>query len=290
MKRIEKPNADVDLETIIDNCISHMNLPRRDRIKTVKNILVNKNIEYDGLAQAGQLYTIEEHDMVNSIAKKEDMLAAYNEKFVPAKYENRVYYDRLMHLAPRGICPYCQQNPVKTLDHFLPKSKYVSYTISPYNLVPACSDCNTDKRAETFDSYEKQPFHPYYDDFDLDVWLVADLVPNKEITFQFFANPSSSLDKKTRERIINSFSEEHGFGLNNIYKIHAAELYATYERRIRILYEKGGKELAIERLLENIEDERASNLNSWKAAMFQAMIDSDWYWEEYMPTLIAGIN
>lgn len=286
MKKIEKPNMDIDLGKIIDNCIIHMNSPGRDRIRSVKDILVNKNKEYDALAQAGELYRIEEHDMVDSIACKEDMLSVYNDKFVPAKYENRIYYDRLMHLAPRGICPYCQQNPVRTLDHFLPKAKYVSYTISPYNLVPVCSDCNKYKSADTFDSYEMQPFHPYYDDFDLFIWLTADLIPNKEITFQFYAKPSSNLDEGTRKRIINSFSEEYGFGLNNIYKIHASELYATCERRISILFDKGGKDLAVERLLEYIEDERTVNLNSWKAAMYQAMVDCDWYWKEYMPTLI----
>lgn len=67
-----------------------------------------------------------------------------------------------------------------------------------------------------------------------------------------------------------------------IYKIHASELYHTCFNRLRILYNKGGKELAISRLEENVEDESVLRNNSWKAAMYRAMIESDWYWESYL--------
>ena len=67
-----------------------------------------------------------------------------------------------------------------------------------------------------------------------------------------------------------------------IYKIHASELYHTCFNRLRILYNKGGKELAISRLEENVEDESVLRNNSWKAAMYREMIESDWYWESYL--------
>ena len=280
MKKIRKPVNNIS--TILDNCTNHMNEPRKSKIEQVKPIIISETDRYDTLAERGQLFTIPEHDTVNSIAQKNDMEALYNQKFVPESEANRDYYNQLFLLAPNGKCPYCQQNIVKQLDHFLPKSKYVTFTVTEYNLVPSCSDCNIDKSASTFSSYLEQPFHPYYDDFDDTIWLKAKLIENEPISFQFHADPPDSLSNEKRQRIINNFS---ALKLNDVYKVHAPELYSTCFHRIKKLFDKGGKTLAIKRLTENIEDEQSNSNNSWKAAMYQAMIDSNWYWETYLPNV-----
>lgn len=283
MKKINKPENNIAL--ILDNCTARMNSPRKERIEQVKETIIEKTVKYDELASTGQLYIISEHDNVDSIATKSDMEALYKQKFVPKDEPNREYYDKIMLLAPNGKCPYCQQNIANNLDHFLPKSRYVTFSVSPYNLVPACSECNTDKSTSTFTNYLEQPFHPYYDDFDDCIWLKAKLVENEEISFYFYAEPPISVEESKAERIKKSFSKE-GFGLNDIYKVHAAEVYQSCFHRIKILFDKGGKELAVIRLQEYIEDEQTITINSWKAAMYQAMIDSDWYWDVYLPGLL----
>lgn len=164
MKKLEKPQF--DMETIIDNCLVHMQNPRKKRITLVKEKIKKKTEEYDELAQHGQLHIIPEHDTIDNIATKEDMEALYTQRFVPKNQPNRAFYDKILALAPYGKCPYCQQNLVKTVDHFLPKSKYVAYTVTPYNLIPACSDCNTGKLDSTFHNRVEEPFHPYYDNFE----------------------------------------------------------------------------------------------------------------------------
>ena len=183
MKKLEKPQF--DMETIIDNCLVHMQNPRKKRITLVKEKIKKKTEEYDELAQHGQLHIIPEHDTIDNIATKEDMEALYTQKFVPKNQPNRAFYDKILALAPYGKCPYCQQNLVKTVDHFLPKSKYVAYTVTPYNLIPACSDCNTGKLDSTFHNRVEEPFHPYYDNFDDCVWLKAKLIEMEPVSFQF---------------------------------------------------------------------------------------------------------
>lgn len=272
----------MDLQTIIDNCTSDMRDPRKTRINTVKSIIINKSNEYNELAESGTLHTLNEHDTVNAIATKDDMESLYTQKFVPEGLSNREYYDKIKLLAPNNKCPYCGQNIVKTLDHYLPKAKYVTYTITPYNLVPSCSDCNKYKSDFTFNDYSNQPFHPYYDDFDSEVWLKATLVEGNPISFQFYSDPPSSWDPIIRERAINNFNT---LALNDIYKIHAAELYRTCSNRLKILFDKGGPKLAISRLEEYIEDQNILRNNTWKAAMYRAIIDSNWYWETYLPSL-----
>ncbi|WP_202187707.1 hypothetical protein [Ruminococcus sp. AM42-11] len=56
MKKLEKPQF--DMETIIDNCLVHMQNPRKKRITLVKEKIKKKTEEYDELAQHGQLHII----------------------------------------------------------------------------------------------------------------------------------------------------------------------------------------------------------------------------------------
>ena len=78
MKKLEKPQF--DMETIIDNCLVHMQNPRKKRITLVKEKIKKKTEEYDELAQYGQLHIIPEHDTIDNIATKEDMEALYIRK------------------------------------------------------------------------------------------------------------------------------------------------------------------------------------------------------------------
>lgn len=50
MKKLEKPQF--DMETIIDNCLVHMQNPRKKRITLVKEKIKKKTEEYDELALA----------------------------------------------------------------------------------------------------------------------------------------------------------------------------------------------------------------------------------------------
>ena len=51
---------------------------------------------------------------------------------------------------------------------------------------------------------------------------------------------------------------------------------------------KRKKELAVEVLQDLIKDEKSISLNSWKTALYQSIIDSEWYWNEYLPEICKG--
>lgn len=70
--------------------------------------------------------------------------------------------------------------------------------------------------------------------------------------------------------------------MNNLYKPYASEEFEACFNRIKRLYKRGGRELAIESLNEDIEDKEVIRLNTWQAAMYQAIIDSDWFWDVYL--------
>lgn len=142
MIRLEKPSFDQNV--IIKESLSNMRPgERKTNILLSQENIVQKSREYDELACKEELYTLAEHDRVGGGAKKDDMIALYEQKFVPKDQICRKYYDKLILLAHNEKCPYCGQQVVKTLDHYLPKTLYPTYAITPYNLVPSCEACNT---------------------------------------------------------------------------------------------------------------------------------------------------
>lgn len=93
-------------------------------------------------------------------------------------------------------CPYCDCKGIQIfqrsdtrrnyhLDHFLDKGKCPFVALSLHNLIPVCSDCNTEKGAKTFgidraSTKYLSPFNPKYN-FENDVPFVVSPQNKKEI-------------------------------------------------------------------------------------------------------------
>ena len=69
-----------------------------------------------------------------------EMKKVYDEKFAKAETVGRTYYDAIMAQVERGICPICGVRLASTLDHYLPKAKVPTLSVTPSNLIPACRD------------------------------------------------------------------------------------------------------------------------------------------------------
>lgn len=280
MIKLTKPQY--DQKKILDACTANMREGvLKSHIKASAEEIINESIGYDKKAQKGNLSSIKVHDSLKSGATKDDMKKLYERKFVPEKGGGRDYYDAIMLLA-NGRCPYCGQRVVSTLDHYLPKSQYPTYAVTSYNLVPSCKDCNFGKLDMVCDTREKEIIHPYYDDFSDEKWIFAKMIEQEPIAFEFRVKCPDTWDIIKKKRAQNHFEY---FKLNELYKPYAAEEYICCLNRILRLYNIGGKELAIEDLKEHIEDREKVRTNTWQSAMYQAIIDSNWFWEEYMPKI-----
>lgn len=103
------------------------------------------------------------------------------------------------------------------------------------------------------------------------------------VTFNFFVSCPETWERKKFERAKNHFRD---FELNSVYKSHSSEEYIACENRIKKIFAVGGKTAAIEFLEESIEDKLCIRKNTWQAAMYQALIDSAWYWDKYILTKV----
>lgn len=281
MIKLEKPQFDQD--KIIEDCILNMRDGTgspKERISASKAEICRKSKGYDELAEEGRLSTLTQNTKIAGGATKDDMIKLYDNKFARKGERGRPYYDAIKLLAPFGRCPFCGQREVKTLDHYLPKSKFPVFAVTPFNLVPSCSDCNHDKLSETFNSYNEETIHPYYDDFTDAVWIKAKLIEEDPVTFEFYVDFPKEWECIKYERAKKHFEK---FNLNDLYKLQACEEFQGCFFRLKRLVEKGGKELAIEHLEESIEEKEHIRLNTWQAAMYDAIIQSDWFWDEYLP-------
>jgi hypothetical protein len=283
MIKLEKP--EFSQEDIINDCISNMEDGiLKQHIVDSKDEITRKSIEYDQKACVGELSHISVHNVLSGGATKDDMAKLYERKFVPKGEGGRKYYDAIKLLPPNNRCPYCAQREVSTLDHYLPKAKYPTYAVTPYNLVPSCANCNIDKRDDNFDCREEETIHPYYDDFTSEKWIVANIIEEEPIAFEFMVQCPEDWEDTKKVRARKHFEK---FELNRLYKPYASEEFRACFNRIKRLYKRGGKELAIEDLKEHIEDKEVIRLNTWQVAMYQAIIDSEWFWNVYLPEIMA---
>jgi hypothetical protein len=277
MIKIEKPNF--NQKDIIDECtVNVRKQPTLKNILTSKTTIEEKSKRYDELAESGKLGRIKAHVSVRGGATKDDMVWLYDKKFVSDK--GRKYYDKIKKIPPYDRCPFCGVRRVSTLDHYLPKTEYPTYSITIYNLVASCSDCNKKKESMVFYKREEELFHPYYDDFDDGIWLKAEVEDDEGITFSFYTEKPPSWTCEKFQRTKNHFIK---LDLNRLYISHAAEEFAEFEGSLERLYKTGRNLLVQEYLADRIKDCRSIMKNTWRAAMYNGLLDSKWFFNEYLP-------
>lgn len=267
---------------ILNDCLSNMNQgDRKSRIISSQSAIREESIKYDEIAKDGELSSIIKQNVISGGATKDDMVWLYTHKFVGGK--GRKYYDKLMLLPKNGICPLCGRRTVSTLDHYLPKTQYPIFAITPFNLVATCYDCNKSKSDKLVTTREEEGIHPYYDNFDDDIWIKANLIESFPIGFTFYVDKPDSWDDVKYKRAKNHFNTLY---LNRLYSSNAASEFTSYRYMIKILNKNGGEELIKKDLEAKIDSKRHVWLNSWEAAMYTALMNSEWFFKVYIPSVI----
>lgn len=187
----------------------------------------------------------------------------------------RQYYDAIRASAPNDICPYCGQRTVDSLDHYLPKSIYPALAVTPINLVPACSACNKTKLDFQPTAAKDLLLHPYYDDIPNDIWLKARILNvDGNPVFEYFADPPSTWTTLWASRVSAHLDT---LELLTLYASHAAEELVNNRKSLQDLYFAGGAEAVKAHCKEVKNSRQAAHLNSWQAACYGALVDSEWF-------------
>lgn len=231
-----------------------------------------QNYNVHGLG--GSWYKIPTSTMVGMQVHATDMSRLYKNTLSRKNSRARRIYDSIKAAAPGGICPLCSQRDVSTLDHYLPKAHHPALSVTPLNLVPACSDCNKAKLDRQPGSPQEQTLHPYYDAIENDKWLSARVIQTAPATVQFQVTPPSFWAPVLQARVSHHFKT---FMLAKLYATHAAVELGNIKFNLERIANTGGATNVRRHLLEEAEGRSARNKNSWQTALYEALASSEWF-------------
>lgn len=269
MRRVKKPNFCVK-EIVCDCAESLRDSEKKQCIIAASDVIDMKSQEYDVLAENQSLSQITEHDIVACNVTKNEMVYLYDKKFVARKEVRSKYYDKIMVLT-NGICPICNLGHVRNLDHYLPKTLFPTYAVTPYNLLPICRDCNFDKKDYSFQTDDEATLHPYYDEIDNTIWLQAELqIVNDGIVVSYSVNEKSA-DEFFIHRCINHMKT---YKLNEKYSIEAAREISDNILMWKKELDQWGEDEFLSFINEIISSLESVHKNSWKVALYRALANN----------------
>ncbi len=277
MKRLTKPR--VDAGEVFDACVGGItDAALANRLTTARAELVASFNEYELRGGNHRLFSFiasahgnETQQVLAGITKKE-MTDLYTEQMAKERKPGRQYYDRLRMLAPLGKCPLCGFGQVSTLDHFLPKARYPIFSVLCTNLVPSCNDCNKGKGASVI-TQNSQMLHPYFEDpiIDTEPWLFAEVIESSPATVRYFVQPPNIWLMDLAKRISNYFND---LDLARRFAVEAASEIAVISDQLNELDARDSRQA---QLIRSAGIERRNRKNTWRAALYEALAQSDWY-------------
>ncbi|MGV3102921.1 HNH endonuclease [Rothia sp. 32237D007AR] len=121
------------------------------------SILINKIIDFTDWFENNYPITTPEGSRILFKDYMKDAYERYRDSYVshPRSYSNY------------GLCSYCKLSLANTWDHFIPKDKYPILATSQINLIPCCSECNSNIGEQDFGDIGSTLLHPYFLNVDL---------------------------------------------------------------------------------------------------------------------------
>lgn len=274
LKPCDASDTPYEAEVVFDLCISKVrNAALKTQLEGIREQVKRAAKRYDSAALNTSLHLIPRQSSVGGVSATE-LIKVYDGRMAGAKSPGRPVYDRIISGSKYQRCPLCNLGTVTTLDHHLPKTEYPALSVAPDNLVPACDRCQKIKRTKFPTTEGNQTLHPYYDNFESEVWLNADVISGHPAVFQFSVKAPSHWSVVTVDRL-----EEHmrSLGLGKLYASNAGSELAGIRTHLRTLHSSGGASAVQSHLIEVAKSWAAEFKNSWRAAMYNAGAANPWF-------------
>jgi hypothetical protein len=244
------------------------------RFTAAQAVIVSEETQYARLAQAGRLDLVQASASVNSDLSVDEMKELYRKGMSSASGPARPFYDKLVTAAPHGTCPLCGQGRVRTLDHYLPQSKYPALVVTPINLIPACRDCNTAKLNKAPTTAGEQTMHPYFDDFTSVRWLRAKVAESDPPVILYETRLPEGWPPVIAERLRRHMAT---FKLATTFTLYAGEQMSEIAGELQLLHSTGGADAVRQELQTRAGKREQTHRNSWQTAMYFGLAESEWF-------------
>lgn len=253
----------------------------KERLENIED-KVEKSYQKYGAAFHGHQVHAVEVDSSYSDSDKDLLLSLYGSQKTIVK-EIRQWIDAHNKRTYLRKCPYCTINTANTTEHILPKSKYPEYAVHALNLLPCCSECNSDKGEEvTTDDGKPYIINYYYDTLPEEQYLFVDVsidvngIPN----FDYRLENQGNIDKELYDLICRHFSQ---LGLLGRFKTEAINIYTEIENELlEDLEDQDDIDKCFGKLKNKaLRDANEYGCNHWKVVLKIALADSEEY-KEYL--------
>jgi len=257
----------------------------RQRVTDANPEFAANSAKLQEAAASGKLYGVTSIDFPISNLSPSDLLWLYDAQLAKKRRPAYKIRDKIMSGAPHGLCLYCRHGQAKTLDHFIPKSLIPGLAIDPWNLVPACFDCNHGLSNHFSDQPTEQMLHPYFMP-PLGRWLTASVDHSDPVVVQFAATPGESLPAELQMRIRYQFKR---LDLGLRYSILCAGEVAGLNRRLEDQFRNAAFGEVSAYLSELALLAFGTDPNDRRAVMYEALAADAWYCKGgYAGSLIAS--
>ncbi len=265
-----------DATAILDLCIASLEpLDLKTRIEAHRNTIIGFMDAFAVAAAVGSTFSLPTLRDLPDVENKE-IKNLYKQGLVAQKGLARGTYANLRKSAKFNICPLCGQNPVSTLDHYLPQSRFAALVSLPINLIPACADCNRFKLARVPKSYAEQTIHPYFDDFTADQWLFAEVIELSPPAVKFFVRTPPTWKADDGLRVLRHLTT---FKLDDLYTSNASNELVNIKAALDELFVEGSGVDVRAELGRRARSYFNVHRNGWQTALYQALHQSKWFWD-----------
>lgn len=272
MQAIPRPSIGDD--EAFAECISRTRGELRQKYLSAAPEASAASVKYVSSAQVGSISALRVNNFKSKHVTSKQLEGLYESRMVDKTGPARWIYDEIK-LAVE-ICPLCRQRVVGSLDHFLPKSKYPLLSVAPSNLVPVCVDCNYLKLDVASADEALVPLNPYFDDLGDDPWLHATVVESAPCSVTFRVAPPGSWTSALAARVSNHFSV---LKLAKLYTVHAGVEVRQIGGALGRAFERAGAAGVREHLEDQVFSRHLRDANTWSAALYSSLLQSDWYCE-----------
>lgn len=258
---------------VFDTCIQNFENGIRESLEGIRDEIVNAALSYDALASEKRLHDFPNRTNVGGVSG--DVLKrVYTEKLAKKGHLARRVYDRILIAAENVRCPLCSIESAKTLDHHLPQSRYADVVVTPINLVPACTTCQSEKKQKYPQSAGEQTLHPYFDAYDVERWLTARVDEDTAGVFKYDIRRPETWSDLDEERV-----RWHLKTLN--LPMRFSEYAATEMVEVVQPFLMNRADSSLENVrryfLDKVEEHSYGPVNSVRRAMYEAAAHSDWF-------------
>ena len=179
-----------------------------------------------------------------------------------------------------SVCPYCNRNYIgyildskkekvigPTIDHFFSQKDHPILALSFYNLIPACTPCNSNLKGDIEFGFDTH-IHPYFNSFEDNVKFIFEIDSTKdsrdqfEIKYEPYLVENENIDREDRTRIYGDGIKDSGS--KNVFKTE--EIYRTHHGHVKWIHSRFDANNGT--YLDSVKD-LIANLESSESAFYE---------------------